>query len=75
MLLKHQREYWDIIENGHVGDAKLKQVRLRTLKRQFELLQTDPTEKVAEYFNRITQVSNAMESCGEIVTVKVHKET
>ncbi|CAJ2665556.1 unnamed protein product [Trifolium pratense] len=28
----------------------------------------EPNEKVSEYFNRITQLSNAMESCGEVVT-------
>jgi hypothetical protein len=28
----------------------------------------EPNEKVSEYFNRITQVSNAMKGCGEAVT-------
>jgi uncharacterized protein YlxW (UPF0749 family) len=56
------------LEKGHAGDAKLKQVRLQTLKRQFELLQMELNEKVSEYFNRIQQVSNSMKSCGEEVT-------
>jgi hypothetical protein len=28
----------------------------------------EPNEKGSEYFNRITQVSNAMKGCGETVT-------
>jgi hypothetical protein len=62
------KECWDILQRSHAGDEKLKQVRLQTLKRQFELLQMEPNEKVSEYFNRITKVSNSMKSCGEIVT-------
>jgi hypothetical protein len=62
------KECWDILQRSHAGGEKLKQVRLQTLKRQFELLQMEPNEKVSEYFNRITKVSNAMKSCGETVT-------
>ncbi|KAK2430024.1 hypothetical protein QL285_028404 [Trifolium repens] len=62
------KQCWEILEKGRAGDAKLKQVRLQTLKRQFELLQMEANEKVSEYFNRIQQVSNSMKSCGEEVT-------
>ncbi|MCI07790.1 hypothetical protein A2U01_0028859 [Trifolium medium] len=62
------KECWDILEKRHAGDAKLKQVRLQTLKRQFELLQMESNEKISEYFNRVSQLSNAMKNCGETVT-------
>ncbi|KAK2407603.1 hypothetical protein QL285_043206 [Trifolium repens] len=64
------KECWEILEKGHAGNEKLKQVRLQTLKRQFELLQMESNEKVSDYFNRITQVSNAMKACGDVVTDK-----
>jgi hypothetical protein len=62
------KECWEILEKGHAGNEKLKQVRLQTLKRQFELLQMESNEKVSDYFNWITQVSNVMKACGDIVT-------
>ncbi|KAK2426061.1 putative mitochondrial protein [Trifolium repens] len=62
------KECWDILQRCHAGNDKLKQVRLQTLKRQFELLQMEPNETVSEYFNRIQQVSNAMKGCGEEIT-------
>ncbi|GAU37763.1 hypothetical protein TSUD_102800 [Trifolium subterraneum] len=46
----------------------LKQVRLTTWKRQFELLQMDENESIAEYFNKITNITNQMKSCGLTVS-------
>jgi hypothetical protein len=43
-------------------------VRLQTLRRQFELMQMEPNEKIVEYFNRLQQVTNSMNSCGEALT-------
>ncbi|GAU48847.1 hypothetical protein TSUD_188320 [Trifolium subterraneum] len=59
---------WDILEKGHSGNDKLKQVRLTTWKRQFELLQMDENESIAEYFNKITNITNQMKSCGSTVS-------
>ncbi|GAU28768.1 hypothetical protein TSUD_357540, partial [Trifolium subterraneum] len=62
------KECWDILEKGHSGNDKLKQVRLTTWKRQFELLQMDENESIAEYFNKITNITNQMKSCGSTVS-------
>ncbi|GAU19312.1 hypothetical protein TSUD_335980 [Trifolium subterraneum] len=62
------KECWDILEKGHSGNDKLKQVRLTTWKRQFELLQMDDNESIAEYFNKITNITNQMKSCGSTVS-------
>ncbi|MCH94407.1 retrovirus-related pol polyprotein from transposon TNT 1-94, partial [Trifolium medium] len=62
------KECWDILEKCHDGDAKLKKVQLQTLKRQFELSQMESNEKISDYFNRVTQLSNAMKNCGETVS-------
>ncbi|GAU37433.1 hypothetical protein TSUD_206690 [Trifolium subterraneum] len=62
------KECWDILEKGHSGNDKLKQVRLTTWKRQFELLQMDENESIAEYFNKITNITNQMKRCGSTVS-------
>ncbi|GAU43236.1 hypothetical protein TSUD_241260 [Trifolium subterraneum] len=62
------KECWDILEKGHSGNDKLKQVRLTTWKRQFELLQMDENESIVEYFNKITDITNQMKSCGSTVS-------
>ncbi|KAK2403406.1 putative mitochondrial protein [Trifolium repens] len=62
------KECWDILEKGHSGNDKLKQVRLQTWKRKFELLQMESNESVAEYFNKITTITNQMISCGETIS-------
>jgi ribosomal protein S4E len=62
------KECWDILQRCHDGNDKLKSVRLQTLRRQFELLQMEPNEKIVEYFNRIQQVTNSMKSYGETLT-------
>ncbi|GAU10005.1 hypothetical protein TSUD_413720 [Trifolium subterraneum] len=62
------KECWDILEKGHSGNDKLKHVRLTTWKRQFELLQMDENESIVDYFNKITNITNQMKSCGSTVS-------
>jgi len=38
---------------------------MQTLKRQFELLQMNKKEGIAEYLNRVHSLSNQMMACGE----------
>ncbi|PNX66031.1 F-box protein, partial [Trifolium pratense] len=59
------KECWDILAKCHEGNEKLKKVRLQTWKRKFELLQMEDTETITAYFNRITNISNQIRSCGE----------
>ncbi|CAJ2667154.1 unnamed protein product [Trifolium pratense] len=59
------KECWDILEKAHSGNEKLKQVRLQTWKRKFELLQMENNESIADYFNKITNITNQMKSCGD----------
>ena len=43
----------------------MKKVRLQTLRRQYELMQMESNEKIAEYFNRVITRTNAMKGCGK----------
>ncbi|CAJ2659609.1 unnamed protein product [Trifolium pratense] len=58
------KEAWDILHKSYGGDAKVKKVKLQTLKRQYELLQMKNDEAVAYYFTRLATLTNQMKNCG-----------
>lgn len=62
------KEAWDILDKYYAGADKLKKVKLQTLRRQYELLQMNDQESVAEFFIRLLSVTNQMKSCGEQLT-------
>ena len=47
------KEAWDILAKACSGDEKLKKVKLKTLKRHYELLQMENNERVCDYFTRL----------------------
>lgn len=67
---KTLKEAWDILVKCHEGGEKLKKVKLQTLKRQFELMQMEKSEKISDYFTRVLTLTNQMKSCGEKITVE-----
>ena len=46
------KEAWDILVKYYNWDEKVKFVKLKTLRRQYELLSTGEDEKVAEYVSK-----------------------
>lgn len=62
---KSSKEAWEILEKSHSGLAKVKKVRLQTMRRQYELLQMEEQESIAEYFTRIRSLTNQMKTYGE----------
>ena len=65
---KNAKQAWTILETCNKGGEQLKKVRLQTLRRQYELMQMESNEKIAQFFNRIISHTNAMKACGEIVS-------
>ncbi|XP_019455129.1 PREDICTED: uncharacterized protein LOC109356255 [Lupinus angustifolius] len=59
------KEAWEILEKNYSGGKKIKKVRLLTLKRQYELMQMDEQESIAEYLNRLRSLINQMKGFGE----------
>ena len=49
---KTAKEAWDRLVKCDEGGAKLKKVKLQTLKRQFKFMHMDDLEKVSDYFIR-----------------------
>ncbi|XP_019457548.1 PREDICTED: uncharacterized protein LOC109357948 [Lupinus angustifolius] len=64
------KEAWEILEKNYTSGKRVKKVRLLTLKRQFELMQMDERESIAEYLNRLRGLINQMKGCGE--TLREH---
>lgn len=61
-------EAWKILEKNNEGAEQLKKVKLQTMRRQFELLQMETNESIADFFNRIISLTNLMKACGEKMT-------
>ncbi|XP_017434593.1 uncharacterized protein LOC108341418 [Vigna angularis] len=59
-------EAWGIHVRCHAGDEKIKKVKLQTLRRQYEHLQMDDSDKVSKYFNKVLSIANQMKGYGEI---------
>lgn len=54
---------WVILEKCNARDDRFNKVRLQTLKKQFELLQMESQEKIADYFGRVRNITNLMKGC------------
>ncbi|MCI24580.1 hypothetical protein A2U01_0045765, partial [Trifolium medium] len=64
------KEAWDILAQSFGGAEKVKEVRLQTYKRQYELLQMEESEIVADFFTKVTKLVNQIKNYGEVITTK-----
>ncbi|XP_019432432.1 PREDICTED: uncharacterized protein LOC109339448 [Lupinus angustifolius] len=64
------KQAWDCLEKSYEGMAKIKKVKLQQLRRQYELLQMEDSDSVAEYMTKILALSNQMRSCGKVLKEK-----
>ncbi|WVY91413.1 hypothetical protein V8G54_036927 [Vigna mungo] len=62
------KEAWNILVGRHSGGAKVKKVRLQTLRRQYEHMEMEDSDKVSEFFSCVINVANQMKSCGDKIT-------
>lgn len=60
------KEAWDILEKSHADGDKLKKASSNVAK-TIQINVGGVKWKVAEYFNRITLLTNQMKSCGESI--------
>lgn len=64
------KEAWDILAQSFGGAEKVKEVKLQTFKRQYELLQMEDSETVSDFFTKVTRLVNQIKNCGEVVPTK-----
>ena len=62
------KEAWDILENYQNGGEKVKQVKLQSYRRKYEMMQMEEDQKVSDYFSKMTEIVNLMKNCGENIS-------
>lgn len=58
------KEAWDILEGYHDGGENVKQVRLQSYGRKYELMHEED-KKISDYFSKLLEIVHQMQTCGE----------
>ncbi|GAU30941.1 hypothetical protein TSUD_143890 [Trifolium subterraneum] len=64
------KEAWDILAQSFGGAEQVKEVKLQTYKRQFDLIQMEESETVSDYFTKVIKLVNQLKNCGEVIEDK-----
>ena len=65
MQLNTAKAMWDNLIQSYEGDAKVKSVKLQTLRIQYETLRRHNDESIASFFLHIDEIVNCMKNLGE----------
>ncbi|GAU34373.1 hypothetical protein TSUD_217130 [Trifolium subterraneum] len=68
------KQAWDILATYYEGGEKVKGVKLRSYRRQYELLQMDKNDSIGSYASRVQGLVHSMRSCGEEITERMMVE-
>ncbi|XP_019416332.1 PREDICTED: uncharacterized protein LOC109327607 [Lupinus angustifolius] len=64
---RSSHEAWQILPKSNKGVEQLKKVRLQTMRRQYELMEMEMSERIAQFFHRIISLTNEMKACGDVI--------
>lgn len=59
---------WESMKKKFGGNERVRKSLLQKLRRDFEILEMNESEKVEEYFKRVLTITNKMRSNGETMT-------
>ncbi|CAL0333188.1 unnamed protein product [Lupinus luteus] len=62
---KTSKEAWDNLRRCYARAEKVKNVKLQTLRREYELLHMKDEDTIVDYFTRLRSLTNYMKGCGE----------
>ncbi|XP_076902606.1 uncharacterized protein LOC143557415 [Bidens hawaiensis] len=62
---KTAREVWDSLKTRHIGATQVQEVRLQSIKSEFDKLQMKDDETIDSFTLRLTNVVSKATSCGE----------
>ncbi len=68
MACETTKEAWDKIKEEFQGTEKTKQMKLLTLKREYENLMMKETESIKDYTSLLMEVVNKMRLMGEDIS-------
>ncbi|PNX79166.1 retrovirus-related Pol polyprotein from transposon TNT 1-94, partial [Trifolium pratense] len=63
---KESKEAWDILVKYHDGGDKVKQVKLQSLRRKYELMLMEDDQRIADYCSKLMVVVNQMRTCEDL---------
>jgi hypothetical protein len=64
---KTAKSAWEALRTMHIGDQRLRDAKLQTLRLQFEGLRMKETESVEDFAARLTTVVNKIQAVGESI--------
>ncbi|TXG46600.1 hypothetical protein EZV62_027900 [Acer yangbiense] len=67
MHLETAKEIWDELKERYEGSERVKNVKMLTLKREFEMLKMKESESVKDYSSKLSDLVNQMRLYGETV--------
>nr|KYP39290.1 Retrovirus-related Pol polyprotein from transposon TNT 1-94 [Cajanus cajan] len=67
MHLETVKQIWEELNERHVGDERVRSIKLLTLKREFEMLKMKESESIKEYTSKLSHLVNQMRLYGEVV--------
>jgi gag-polypeptide of LTR copia-type len=59
------KEAWGILQTTYKGDDRVKQIRLQTLRGEFEMLRMNNTEGISNYITIVQTIMNQLKRNGE----------
>jgi gag-polypeptide of LTR copia-type len=62
------KEAWGILQTTYKEADRVKQIRLQTLRDEFEMLRMNNTERVSDYIIRVQTVTNQLKRNGETLS-------
>ncbi|XP_047178259.1 uncharacterized protein LOC124845232 [Vigna umbellata] len=64
---KSAKEAWEILKVAYKGDTRVMQVRVQALRREFEHMEMDENEGIADFIARVQKMVNQLRMNGEEV--------
>ncbi|TXG72546.1 hypothetical protein EZV62_001125 [Acer yangbiense] len=65
MHLETSKEIWDELKERYEGSERVRNVKMLTLKREFEMLKMKESESVKDYSSKLSELVNQMRLYGE----------
>ncbi|TXG57425.1 hypothetical protein EZV62_018738 [Acer yangbiense] len=67
MHLETAKEIWDELKGRYEGSERVRNVKMLTLKREFEMLKMKESESIKDYSSKLSELVNQMRLYGETV--------
>ncbi|KAK4395887.1 hypothetical protein Sango_1743000 [Sesamum angolense] len=64
------KEAWSILQKEYVGSAKVRIIKLQTLRRDFENMKMKDFETIDEYYTKVCELVNQLKAYGKIYQKK-----